>query len=190
MLKCFTVTRSFCLLFAGISILFCAIILNYLFRLCSQRVLYFPLKPRLRKLLSTDKYKRMCQHEFSDPGTMSTCAMCMMAQTGKSSWDRYDTRMIELVYSGASTRFRFLLIRSEGSKSMKPGCWMNVSLPPAERTKPANMLLSIIIPCSVKDVDQKQYYDFMADYELRDLFYEGATAIMHLLLSNYCLTSC
>ena len=73
-------------------------------------------------------------------------------------------------------------INSEGSKSMKPDCWMNLSLPPAERTDPANMLLSIIIPCSVKDVDQKKYYDFMADYELFDLFHEGATVIMHFAL--------
>ncbi len=57
---------------------------------------------------------------------------------------------------------------------MKPGCWMNMSLPPTERAKPANMLLSIIIPCSVKDVEQRKYYNFMADHELRDLFYEGA----------------
>ena len=52
------------------------------------------------------------------------------------------------------------------------------------------MLLSIIIPCSVKDVDQKKYYDFMADYELRDLFNEGATVIMHFVLlrvtCHYC----
>ncbi len=42
---------------------------------------------------------------FFGPGTMSSCAMCTMGQPGKSSWDRYDIRMIELAYSGVSTRF-------------------------------------------------------------------------------------
>ena len=51
------------------------------------------------------------------------------------------------------------------------------------------MLLSIIIPCDVKDVAQRKYYDFMADYELRDLFHEGATILL-ACCQIICLTSC
>ena len=154
-----------------------------MFRLCSQRVLYFPLKPRLRKLLSTDKYKKMCQHEFLRPSNKEY--LCDVYDG--SAWKEF---MGPTRYPNDRIGLQWCIdafpINSEGSKSMKPGCWMNLSLPPAERTNAANMLLSIIIPCSVKDVDQKKYYDFMADYELRDLFHEGRCHCHYA----FCLTSC
>ena len=62
---------------------------------------------------------------------------------------------------------------AEGSRSTKPGGFMNLSLPPPARTKPEHMLMVIIIPTSLKEMSQKKYYDFMADYELNDLFYQG-----------------
>ena len=145
--------------------------LNYLRHLFSQRVLYFPLKPRLRKLLSIEKYKRMCQHEFFRPRNDEF--LCDVYDG--SAWKEF---MGPIRYPNDRIGLQWCIdsfpINSEGSKSMKPGCWMNMSLPPTERAKPANMLISIIIPCSVKDVEQRKYYNFMADYELRDLFYEGA----------------
>ena len=62
---------------------------------------------------------------------------------------------------------------AEGSFSIKPGVFMNLSLPPTERGKPENMLLALVMPTSIKELAQKKYYDFMATYELNDLFFNG-----------------
>lgn len=62
---------------------------------------------------------------------------------------------------------------AEGSESVKPGGFMNLSLPPAQRGKPENMMMVIIIPTGVKDYAQRKYYDWMAQYELNELFHEG-----------------
>ena len=62
---------------------------------------------------------------------------------------------------------------AEGSHSVKPGVAQNNSLSPTERVKPKNMMLMIVIPTSIKDPNVKKYYDWMATYELNDLFYNG-----------------
>ena len=61
----------------------------------------------------------------------------------------------------------------EGSVSVKPGGFMNVSLPPTQRAKAENMLIMIVIPTGVKDVAQRKYYDWMAKFELNSLYHEG-----------------
>ena len=61
----------------------------------------------------------------------------------------------------------------EGSVSVKPGGCMNLSLPPAVRGKPENMLINIILPTGVKDSGQRKYYDFMTTFELNELYDEG-----------------
>ena len=68
-------------------------------------------------------------------------------------------------------------VNAEGSKSMKPGGYMNASLPPTERYKAQNMLMQIVFPTALKDVQQKKYYDFMAEYELNELFHEGVEGV-------------
>ena len=69
-------------------------------------------------------------------------------------------------------------VNAEGSKSMKPGGYMNLSLPPAERGKAENMLIQIVIPTTVKEINQKKYYDFMAKFELNELFYQGVAGML------------
>jgi len=65
---------------------------------------------------------------------------------------------------------------AEGSKSTKPGGYMNLSLPPTERCKPENMLMVIIFPTAIKDISQKKYYDFMS-IELHDMFHNGVAGV-------------
>lgn len=62
---------------------------------------------------------------------------------------------------------------AEGSHSVKPGTWVNLSLSPTERGKVANIMLLIVIPTKIKDPNVKKYYDFMATFELDDLFTNG-----------------
>lgn len=73
---------------------------------------------------------------------------------------------------------------AEHSKSVKPGGLMNVSLPPSQRTKPEYMLMVIVLQTTIKDVNQKKYYDFMADFELRDLFSVGVEGVRVKIFST------
>lgn len=73
---------------------------------------------------------------------------------------------------------------AEGSHSVKPGGVSNFSLPPTERFKKENMLLMIVIPTSIKDPSVKKYYDFMATYELNDLFVTGVSGVKVKIFST------
>ena len=54
---------------------------------------------------------------------------------------------------------------------------MNGSLPPTERGKARYMLLQILFPSQLKDKQQKKYYNFMAKFELNELFHQGVAGI-------------
>ena len=68
-------------------------------------------------------------------------------------------------------------VNAEGSKSMKPCGYMNASLPPTVRGKAENMLIQIVIPTELKAKHQKKYYDFMAHFELNELFHTGVAGM-------------
>lgn len=75
-------------------------------------------------------------------------------------------------------------VNGERTKSMKIGGFMNLSLPPTARGKPENMSIAIVIPTAIKDVGQKKYYDWMATYELNDLFYKGVEGVFVKIFSS------
>ena len=61
---------------------------------------------------------------------------------------------------------------SSKTKSFKPVDGVNVSLPPAVRTRPEFIILMALIPDGMHE-GQKKYFDFFAQYELNDLFHNG-----------------
>ena len=135
-----------------------------------QRVLYLPIRPRLDKLLQLPHYVEMLQHEFSRPRNAEYLTDIYDGDAWKEFMGppTFPTKRIGLVYCIDS-----FPANKEGSFSVKPGGYMVGSLPPAQRGKPENMLMTIIIPTGVKDDAQRKYYDFMAQYELNELFREG-----------------
>ena len=58
--------------------------------------------------------------------------------------------------------------------SLKPAELVNLSLPPAVRSKIENILLMMLLPSSMKGEDAKKYYDFASTYELEDLYKNGS----------------
>ena len=149
---------------------------------CLQRVLYFPLKPRLKALLKCKKYRKMCQHEFvrpkPDDGLIADVYDC-------SAWKEF---MGPVSYPVQRYGFQYCIdgmpSNAEGSHSVKPGGLSNFSLPPTERFKRENMLLMVVIPTAIKDPGVKKYYDFMATYELNDLFYNGVGGVKMKIFST------
>ena len=135
-----------------------------------QRVLYFPLKPRLQALLRTPKYRKMCNYEATrqvNPGLISDVydGDEWKAFMGPAT-NPVDRVGLQFVIDGIPAN-------TEGSFSFKPGVLMNLSAAPAERGKAEKLLILLVIPTSIKDPNAKKYFDFAATYELNDLFENG-----------------
>ena len=147
-----------------------------------QRVLYFPLKARLSALLSTEKYFNMCQHEFLRPRPDNDIIADVYDAPAWKEFmgpPTYPIKRIALQFCiDAIPAF------AEGSYSIKPGGCSNFSLPPTERYKPENMLLLLVIPTCIKDPGVKKYYDFIANYELNDLFTTGINGVKVKIFST------
>ena len=136
--------------------------------------MYFPLVPRLRKLLGVRTYWDMCQHEFLRPRNEEYITDIYDAPGWKEFMGppTYPNRRLGFVYCIDS-----FPVNNEGSKSTAPGGFMNASLPPTERGKVENMLISIVFPTSVKGEHQRKYYNFMASYELNGLYTQGVDGL-------------
>ena len=57
--------------------------------------------------------------------------------------------------------------------SLMPGMYIILSLPPHLRYKPQYMLLSVLIPSSLKAASQKKFYDYIVANELNPLAVVG-----------------
>ena len=136
----------------------------------TQRVFYFPLKAKLRALLATKRYHDMCQHEYLRPRNRY-----MMT-------DIYDALLWRKFMGPATYPIKRIGLQfcvdgvpafAVGTLSLKPAVFMNLSLPPAVRSKAKYMILFMLLPDSLKGEAQKKYYDFAAEFELNQLFRTG-----------------
>ena len=141
-----------------------------------QRVFYFPIKPRLQKLLKIPAYNQWLQHEFDRPRNKALVT------------DVYDTKAWHQ-YMGTPTfpcsRVGLLFCVdaipafAAGTLSLKPAEFINLSLPPGVRTKSENILLFMLLPNNLdKGAAQKKYYDFAAEYELIEMATIGRLVII------------
>ena len=139
-----------------------------------QRVFFFPLKPKLKSLLSTKKYWEMCQHEFQRP------------RNGNFMTDVYDGSAWQEFMGPCNypnDRLGFVMCIdgipafSAGTKSLIPWVWGNWSLPPTHRVQLKYMLLYMLLDDSIKYEAQRKYYDFAIDYELKELHDEGVDGV-------------
>ena len=72
-----------------------------------------------------------------------------------------------------------------GSLSLKPAEFINLSLPPALRTKSENIMLLMLLPNNLaKGIAQKKYYDFAAKFELDDIATNGIDGIKIKIFSS------
>ena len=117
----------------------------------------------------------MIQHEFFRP----TPANTIMADVYDSpEWKEF---MGEATYPNTRMGFQFCIdgipAFAEGSTSIKPGMLANLSVSPAERGKPENILLWLVIPASIKNPGAKKYFDFASSYELKELYDVGVDGV-------------
>ena len=144
-------------------------------------MLYFPIIPRLRKLLKVPRYHAMLQHEFVRP----TNNRFMTDIYDSEDWQKF---MGPPTYPNDRIGAQFcndtFPANAEGSISITPGVCMNMSLPPTERAKPANMMLIFVMPSSIKGEAQRKYFNFMARFELNELFHRGVDGVKFKIYST------
>ena len=74
----------------------------------------------------------------------------------------------------------------DDGSSVLIGEWCNYSLPPQERYKSKNMLLSMYIPEKFSSSHQKKFFDYIIDQELRPLHHTGIDG-MAIRVFGFCL---
>ena len=139
-----------------------------------QRVFYFPLRPKLRALLRTEKYWDMCQHEFNRPRNSAIWTDVYDGTAWKEFMGPCDYPNDRLGLQGCGDGIPAF---SANTLSLKPWMWMNLSLPPGSRTKPKYMLLFMLLQQSIKQEQQRKYFDFAAKFELNELSTTGIDGI-------------
>ena len=131
---------------------------------------YFPLGPRFKALLKTPQFRNLIEHENQRPSNPELIS------------DVYDTPAWKAFAGAASIPIQRILLLfcidaipafAEGSYSLKPAEFINLSLPPALRGKAEHIMLLMLVPAAMKH-GQKKYFDFAARYELNDLFSTGS----------------
>ena len=134
-----------------------------------QEVFYFPLTPRLKALLDTPQFRKLIEHENERPTNPDLIT------------DIYDTKAWRDFAGAASRPIQRIILQfcidgipafAEGSFSLKPAEFINLSLPPALRGAAGNIMLFMLVPDKMKS-GQKKYYDFAAHYELNQLYTNG-----------------
>ena len=146
-----------------------------------QRVFYFPLAPRLRSLLSLKQYWGMCQHEFHRPSNDQMFTDVYDSPDWKKFMGpcTYPNKRVGLQGCGDG-----IPAFAAGTLSLKPWMFMNLSLPPAVRSKPKYMLLFMLLQESIKQNQQRKYFEFAATFELNDLFHQGINGIKIKIFST------
>ena len=166
-------------------------VLIYIACVSSQTVFYFPLIARLKKLLRCKQYRGMCQHEVNRPEFRSGTNLMT---------DVYDSPAWREFMGPPTARICRIALQfcidaipafAAGTLSLKPAEFVNLSLPPAIRTKTENILLLMLLPASLK-VGQKKYFDFAAEFELNYLAHTGIYCLIfsYCLIFPYCLNTC
>ena len=135
-----------------------------------ERVFYFPLAPRFRKLFKIDSFRESLRHEYERPRNEAFMS------------DVYDSPAWKQFMGAATSPLQRIGLLfcvdaipafAAGTLSLKPMEFINLNLPPGVRTKAENIMILMLLSSSIKGVGQKKYYDFAAEFELNDLATTG-----------------
>lgn len=141
----------------------------------TERVFYFPLKPRLRKLFKVAEYRKCINHEFERPRNDAYMADVYDSPAWKQFMGdaEYPIQRIALLFCVDG-----IPAFAAGTLSLKPMEFINLSLPPGVRSKSENIMLLMLLPSNLsKGKSQKKYYDFAAAYELNELATTGIDGV-------------
>ena len=152
----------------------CNNVLTCVFVCFSQRVFYFPLKSKLKALLANENYYNMLQHEFVRDRNPHLITDVYDSEAWRDFMGpaEYPCRRI-----GMQMCVDGIPAFAANTFSLKPMEFMNLSLPPSVRGKACNMLLLMLLPSTLKGVEQKKFYDFAATHELDELFRHGVLGV-------------
>ena len=135
----------------------------------NETCFYFPIKSKLQQLLKLPQFRNNLLYErtrkpnrrfwsdvFDAPRWRRVVGVC-----GQK------TRVVLQLCVDAFTAFAY------GGMSVKPLEFIILNLPPSMRMRVKNMLLCMLIPAHLKQGHTRKYYNWAADYEIKDLHFRG-----------------
>ena len=134
---------------------------------------------KARALLRLQNYRDLCNHEYLRPSNKEFFADVY----DSPAWQKFmGPATLSIVRIGLQCCVDAIPAFAIGTLSLKPVCFINLSLPPALRGAVKNALLLMLQPASLKGGQSKKYYDFASEYELNDLYHKGLLCIAHSIL--------
>lgn len=140
---------------------------------------YFPIREQLRPLLKLPAYRELLKYESQ------------RVHNDDFMSDVYDSpRWKEVMGAPTNNLSRIALqccvdgipaFNRKQSGSVKPVQHIILSLPPWLRYQAKHMLVSMLIPSSLKGNQAKKYYDWAARYEMNDLYRRGVLGVRVVL---------
>ena len=135
---------------------------------------YFPIKTQLRRLLKLPQFRKHLMYEatrqrndniysdvFDTPRWRRIMGVC----------GEHLTRIGVQLCVDAFTAFAY------GGISVKPLELIMLNLEPTLRMRVQNMLLCMLIPAHLKADQSRKYYDWAADFEIKDLHFRGVDGV-------------
>lgn len=142
----------------------------------NETCFYFPITTKLRQLLRLPKFQKLLRYEATRP-------------RNRKFWtDVFDTPRWRRVMGVCDNEDRTTRIALQlcvdsftafayGGMSVKPLEFILLNLPPNLRMRVQNMLLCMLIPAELKGHQARKYYDWAADFEIKNLHFRGVDGV-------------
>jgi len=141
----------------------------------NETCIYFPIKEKLRRLLKLPQFRKHLMFEatrqrndyiYSDVFDTPRWRRVMGVCDGE-----HLTRIAVQLCVDAFAAFAY------GGVSVKPLEFIILNLAPTLRMRVQNMLLCMLIPAHLKGDQSRKYYDWAADFEIKDLHFRGVDGV-------------
>lgn len=135
-----------------------------------EEVFHFPLKKRLEALMSTEAYAYAIQYEHRRPTPVDDDVVADVFDS--KLWKQSKIRgmpTIKLLFCTDG----FPAFNYKGSVSVQPAMNINLSLPPWERYKENNILISMLLPSELSAAAQKKFFDKVVEVDYNPMLVDG-----------------
>ena len=141
----------------------------------NETCFYFPITTKLRRLLKLPEFRKHLSYEATRPRNSRFWSDVFDTPRwrrvmGACDEDRV-TRIALQLCVDSFTAFAY------GGMSVKPLEFILLNLPPKLRMRVQNMLLCMLVPAHLKGDQSRKYYDWAADFEIKNLHVHGVDGV-------------
>ena len=136
---------------------------------------YFPIKPKLRRLLKLPEFRKHLMYESTRQRNNNIYSDVFDSPRWRRVMGPCDDEKLTRI--GLQLCVDGFTAFSYGGMSVKPLEFIVLSLPPKLRVRVQNMLLCMLVPAHLKGDQSRKYYDWAADFEMKDLHLRGVDGV-------------